>query len=164
MFFNNLDKLLAQLWIGRVGFLGKGRQSQKKNVRKQIPLYFEPSRKRLIAREEGNRAPWLEDALKSPLFLRFPSSGVAHLDSNHMPLVRYISQFTVGYIMLFHQNIAPSCANARENDPRRDIARQEAFIGAPERNTVRVLHGNSYLSDEVNIKVQGTRRFLSERS
>jgi len=47
-----------------------------------------------MAREEGNRASCLEEALKPPLFLEFPSSGVANIDNNHMPLVRYISQFT----------------------------------------------------------------------
>src|SRR3981189_2467841 len=43
-------------------------------------------------------------------------------------------------MMLFHHDIVPFCANARENNPRRDIAGQELFVCAPERNTVRVLH------------------------
>jgi hypothetical protein len=41
-----------------------------------------------MAREEGNRASCLEEAPKLPLFLEFPSSGVAYIDNNHMPLVR----------------------------------------------------------------------------
>jgi hypothetical protein len=92
-----------------------------------------------MAREEGNRASCLEEAPKPPLFLEFPSSGVANIDNNHMPLVSYISQFTAGYIMLFHQEIVPSCAEARENNPRKGAARQELFICPPERNAVRVL-------------------------
>ena len=38
----------------------------------------------------------LEEAPKLPLFLEFPSRGVANIDNNHMPRVRYISQFSAG--------------------------------------------------------------------
>jgi hypothetical protein len=100
-------------------------QSQKKNVRKPIPLYFEPTRKRLMARPEGNRASWLVDAPKSPLFHSFPSNGVANIDNNHMPLVHYTGQLAARKVMLFHRDIVPFCANAREHNPRRGIARQK---------------------------------------
>src|SRR4029077_17238132 len=120
-------------------------QSQKKNIRKHAPLYFQPTRKRLMAWKEGNRPSCLEEAAKLALFLEFPSRGVANIANNHMPLVRYIGQFTAWETMLFQQDIFPSCANARENNPRMDIAGQEFFICAPERNTVRVLHCNSSL-------------------
>jgi hypothetical protein len=70
--------------------------------------------------------------------------------------------------MLFHHDIVPFCANARENNLRRGIARQKFSVYGPERNTVGVGHCNAYLLDDVrisiNIKVQGTRRFLSELS
>jgi hypothetical protein len=46
--------------------------------------------------KEANRASCLEEAPKPPLFLEFPSRGVANIDNNHMPRVRYISQFTAG--------------------------------------------------------------------
>src|ERR1700745_3985959 len=59
--------------------------------------------------------------------------------------------------MLFHQDIVPSCANARENNPRRDIAGQERFICAPESNTVRVLHCNSSLHCETFVASLGFR-------
>jgi hypothetical protein len=42
--------------------------------------------------------------------------------------------------MLFHQDIVPSCTEARKNDLRKGVARQEPFISAPGWNTVRVLH------------------------
>jgi hypothetical protein len=109
-----------------------------------------------MAREEGNRASCLEEALNPPLFLEFPSSGVANIDNNHMPLVHYISQFIAEEVVLFHHDIVPSCASARENNPRRGAAGQEFSVCVPERNTVRVFHSNSYLIDEVksiNIKV-----------
>jgi hypothetical protein len=65
-----------------------------------------------------------------------------------MPLEHYIGQFTAGELVLFHHDIVPICANARENDPRMGIARQELSVCAPERNTVRVLHCNSSLHGE----------------
>jgi hypothetical protein len=49
-----------------------------------------------MAWKEGNRPSCLEEAPKLALFLEFPSSGVANIDNNHMPLVRYIGQFTAG--------------------------------------------------------------------
>src|SRR6202022_1072675 len=123
-------------------------KSQKENIRKHAPLYFHPTRKRLIAREEGNRASCPEVALKPPLFFAFPSSGVANIDRNHVPLEHYIGQFTAGNVMLFYHDIVPFCANARENNPRRNIAGQEFSVCAPERNTVRVLHCKSLLHRE----------------
>ncbi len=47
--------------------------------------------------------------------------------------------------MLFYHEIVPFCANARENNPRRDNGGQEFSVSATERNTVRVLHCNSSL-------------------
>jgi hypothetical protein len=73
-----------------------------------------------------------------------------------MPLEHYIGPFTAGNVTLFHHNIVPFCANARENNPIMGIARKEFSTCEPERNTVRVLHCNSYLIDEfksINIKV-----------
>jgi len=66
-----------------------------------------------------------------------------------MPLEHYIGQFTAGKVMLFHHDIVPICANARENDPRRDVARQELSVCVPERNKLRVLHCNSSLSRRI---------------
>jgi len=43
------------------------------------------------------------------------------------------------------QDIVPSCVEARENDPRKGVTRQELFICVPERNIVRGLHCNSSL-------------------
>src|SRR4029077_8161047 len=131
-------------------------QSQIENIRKHAPLHFQSARKRLMAREEGNRASCLEKALKPPLFLVFPSNGAANIDSNHMPLEHYIGPFTVGNVTLFQHDIVPFCATARENNPIRSIARKEFSACVPERNTVRVLHCNSYLIHEfksINIKV-----------
>jgi hypothetical protein len=102
-----------------------------------------------MARPEGNRASWLVDAPKPPLSLSFPSNGVANVDNNHMPLVHYTGQFTARKVMLFHRDIVPFCANARENNPRRGIARQKFSVYVPKRNTVLVLHSNSHLIDEV---------------
>jgi uncharacterized oxidoreductase len=59
-----------------------------------------------MAREEGNYASCLEEALKPSLFLEFPSNGVADIDSNHMPLVHYIGPFTAGKVTLFHDDNA----------------------------------------------------------
>jgi hypothetical protein len=101
-----------------------------------------------MAREEANPTSCLEEALKSPLFLEFHSNGVANINNDHMPLEHYIGQFTAGKVMLFHHDIVPFCANARENDPRRGIAKQEFSVCAPERNTVRILHCNSSLNRE----------------
>ncbi len=98
-----------------------------------------------MAREEGNRASCLEETLKPPLFLEFISNGVTNIHNNHMPLEHYIGQFNAGKIVLFHHDIVPICATARENDPRRSIARQELSVCVPERNTARVLHSNSSL-------------------
>jgi hypothetical protein len=73
-----------------------------------------------------------------------------------MPLVHYIGVFTAGIMMPFHDDIVPFSANARENNPRSGTAGQEFSVCVPERNTVRVLHCNSHLLDEVksiNIKV-----------
>jgi hypothetical protein len=85
-----------------------------------------------MVREEGNRTSSLEEVPKPPLFLEFPGSGMANIDNDHMPLrVRYISHFTVGYISLFQQDIVPSCASARENDPGRGIAGHEFFVCVP---------------------------------
>src|ERR1700747_1617475 len=94
-------------------------QTQIENIRKYAPLYFQPSRKRLMTREEGNRAFCLEETLKPPLILQFPSNSVANVDSNHMPLVNHIGPFTIGKMTLFHYDIGPFCANARENNPIR---------------------------------------------
>jgi hypothetical protein len=66
-----------------------------------------------------------------------------------MPLAHYIRQFTARKVMLFHNDIVPFCANARENNPRRGIAGQEFSICVQEGNTVRVRHCNSYFVDEV---------------
>jgi UDP:flavonoid glycosyltransferase YjiC (YdhE family) len=74
-----------------------------------------------MAREEGNRASCLEEALKPPLFLEFISKGVTNIDSNYMPLEHYIGQFNGGKVMLFHHDIVPFCANARENHPRKGL-------------------------------------------
>jgi hypothetical protein len=117
-------------------------QSQKEKIRKPAFLYSQPSRKRLMAREVGNRASRLEGVMKPPLFFEFPSDAPANIDSNHMLLEHYISQFTSGKVMLFHHDIVPFCANAREDKPRRSTAGQEFSVGAPERKTVRVLHRN----------------------
>src|SRR5260370_99663 len=101
-----------------------------------------------MARIEANRASPLEEARKPPLFLEFPSNGVGNSDSNHMLLVHYIGHFKAGRMSLFHHDIVPFCASARENDPRKGVARQEFSVCAPERNTVRVLHYN--LHSKVN--------------
>jgi hypothetical protein len=87
-----------------------------------------------------------------------------------MPLVHYTGQFTARKVMLFDHDVVPFCANARENNLRRGIARQKFSVYVPERNSMRVLHCNSFVTltlatkskVSVNIKVQGTRRFLSE--
>jgi hypothetical protein len=73
-----------------------------------------------------------------------------------MLLEHNIGQFTAGEMVLFHHDIVPFCANARENKQRRSTARQEFSVCAPERKAVRVLHCNSYLIGElksINIKV-----------
>jgi ABC-type transport system substrate-binding protein len=130
-------------------------QSQNEKIRQHAPLCFRPARKRLKAREEVNRASWHKDALQSPLFLAFASIGVANIDGNHMPLEHDIGQFTSGITMLFHHDIGPFCASARENNSRKGVARREFSVCAQERNTVRVLHCNSYLIDGIkstNIK------------
>jgi acyl-CoA reductase-like NAD-dependent aldehyde dehydrogenase len=44
-------------------------------------------------------------------------------------------------------DIVPSCAEARETDPRNGVAKQELFICAPERNTLRILQFNSSLGN-----------------
>jgi hypothetical protein len=70
--------------------------------------------------------------------------------------VHDIGQFKAGRVTLFHHDIVPSCASARENYARKGVATQELSICAPERNTVRVLHCNSYLIEKVksiNVKV-----------
>src|SRR6516165_2475840 len=64
-------------------------QSQKQNIRKHALLYFQPEKKGLIAREEGDRASCLKDVLKTPFFLEFASNGVANRDNNHMLLEHY---------------------------------------------------------------------------
>src|SRR5258708_30274367 len=69
-------------------------QRQKENVPKRAPLHLQPARKRLMAREEGNRASCLEETLKAPLFLEFISIGVTNIYNKHMPLVHYLDQFT----------------------------------------------------------------------
>src|ERR1700747_1122769 len=96
-------------------------QTQIENIRKYAPLYFQPTRKRLMTREEGNRAFCLEETLKPPLFLQFPSDGMANIESNHMPLVHYIGPLTAEKVTLFHYDIGPFCASARENNPIRGI-------------------------------------------
>jgi hypothetical protein len=53
-----------------------------------------------MAREEGNRASCLLDALKPPVFFEFAGNGVANNDNNRMPLIHYIGQFTAGKVML----------------------------------------------------------------
>src|SRR5258708_38174916 len=108
---------------------------QKENVPKRDPLHLQPARKRLMAREEGNRASCLEERLKPPLFLEFISNGVTNIHNNHVPLEHYIGQFTAGEMVLFHHDIVPICANARDDDPRRSISRQEISVCVPERNT-----------------------------
>src|SRR5260221_12541063 len=123
-------------------------QSQKKNIRKYAPLCFQSHKKRPIARKERIRTPCLEDALKPSLDLEFISNGVTNIDNNHMPLEHYIGQFTAGEMVLFHHDIVPFCANARENDPRKGLAMQEFSVCAPKRNTVRVLHCSSSLHRE----------------
>src|ERR1700746_2087326 len=102
----------------------------------------------LMAREDAKPASWLGGAAKRLLVLVFPSCEVANIDSNHMPLEHHIGQFNAGEIVLFHHDIVPICATARENDPRRGITTQELSICVPERNTVRVLHCNSSLHGE----------------
>src|SRR4029077_18950398 len=101
-----------------------------------------------MAREESNRASCLEEAAKRLLVLEFPSCVMTNIDRNDVPLEHYIGQFNAGKIVLFHHDIVPICATARENDPRKIIARQELSICAPERNIVRVLHCNSSLHGE----------------
>ena len=96
-----------------------------------------------MAREAANCASCLEDALKPPLLLEFPSKGVANIDTNHMLLVHEIGQFTAGEMVLFHHDIVPFCANARENKPRRNTAGQEFSVCTPERKTMRIVHCNS---------------------
>jgi hypothetical protein len=84
-----------------------------------------------------------------------------------MRLVHYIGQFTAGKVTLFQHDIVPFCANARENNRRRGTAGKDFSVRVPERNTVRVLHCNSYLIDgfkSINIKVQVSGGFLSELS
>jgi hypothetical protein len=84
-----------------------------------------------------------------------------------MRLEHYIVPFTAGKVTLFQHYIVPFCANARENNRRRGTADKEFSVCVPERNTVRVLHCNSYLIDEfksINIKVQVSGGFLSELS
>jgi hypothetical protein len=98
-------------------------QSQKEKIRKRVPLYLQPTGKRLITRKKRNRACFLEDALKTPLFLEFISKGVTNIDSNHMPLEHYIRQFNAGKIVLFDHDIVPFCGDARENNAGRSIAR-----------------------------------------
>ena len=87
------------------------------------------------------------------------------MDNNHMPFEHYTGQFTAGKVTLFQHDIVPFCANARENNRRRGTAGKEFSVCVPERNTVRVLHFNSYLIDgfkSINIKVQVSGGFLSE--
>src|SRR5258708_24161250 len=100
-------------------------QRQKENVPKRDPLHLQPARKRLMAREEGNRASCLEETLKPPLFLEFISNGVTNIHNNHVPLEHYIGQFTPGEMVLCQHAIVPIYANARENDPIRSISNQE---------------------------------------
>ena len=92
-----------------------GVQSQKENIHYHALLYVRPTRKRLMAREETNPTSCLEEAPKPPRFLEFPSSGGANIDTNHMLLVHDIGQFKAGRVTLFHHDIVPSCASAREN-------------------------------------------------
>jgi len=112
------------------------------------PLCFQPTRKRLMAREEGNRASCPLDPMKPSVFFEFPSKGVTNIDTNRMPLVHYIGQFIAGKVVLFHRDIVPFCANARENNPRRGPAGKGFSVCVPERNTVRVLHCDSSLHCE----------------
>jgi hypothetical protein len=133
-----------------------GVQSQKENIHYHALLYVRPTRKRLMAREETNPTSCLEEAPKPPRFLEFPSSGGANIDTNHMLLVHDIGQLKAGRVTLFHHDIVPSCASARENSPRRGTAGKGFSVCVPERNTVRVLHCNSYLIEKVksiNVKV-----------
>lgn len=74
---------------------------------------------------------------------------MANSDTNHMLLVHHIGQFTAGEMVLLHHDIVPFCADTRENDPRKGVARQELSVCTPERNTVRVLHCNSYVINQV---------------
>src|SRR6516165_1420399 len=121
-------------------------QSQKQNIRKHALLYFQPQKKGLIAREEGDRASCLKDVLKTPFFLEFASNGVANRDNDHMLLEHYISQFTAGEMMLFDHDIVPFCADARENNPRTGIVRHKLSACAPEGDSVRMVHCNLTLS------------------
>src|SRR6516225_2906083 len=121
-------------------------QSQKQNIRKRALLYFQPEKKWLIAREEGDRASCLKDVLKTPFFLEFASNGVANRDNDHMLLEHYISQFTAGEMMLFDHDIVPFCADARENNPRTGIVRHELSACASEGDPVRMVHCNLTLS------------------
>jgi hypothetical protein len=80
---------------------------------------------------------------------------VTNIDSNHVPLEHYIRQFNAGKIVLLHHDIVPFCANARENNPRRGTVGKGFSVCVAERNTMRVLHGSSYLLDEVkNITIK----------
>jgi hypothetical protein len=95
-----------------------GIQSQKENIPKYAPLYFQSLKKGLTAREERNRASCLREVLKPPLFLEFISNGVTNIGNNHMPLEHYIGRFTAWEMVLFHHDIVTFCAKARENNPR----------------------------------------------
>jgi hypothetical protein len=86
--------------------------------------------------------------MKPAVFFEFPSKGLTNIDTNRMPLVHYIGQFTAGKVMLFHHDIVPFCVNARENNPRRGTAGKGFSVCVPERNTVRVLHFDSSLHCE----------------
>src|SRR5260221_2740746 len=99
----------------------------------------------MTAREEGNRIFFLEPPPKPALFLEFPSNGVADINSNHMLLVHYISQFDAEKIVLLQHHIVPFGAGARENNLTKGIARKEFSACVPERNTVRGFHCSSHL-------------------
>src|SRR6516225_6189365 len=133
-------------------------QSQKQNIRKHALLYFQPEKKWLIAREEGDRASCLKDVLKTPFFLEFASNGVANRDNNHMLLEHYISQFTAGEMVLFDHDIVPFCADARENNPRTGIVRHELSACAPKGDPVRMVHCNLTLSAGSDCLLRSFRR------
>src|SRR5258708_9457361 len=123
-------------------------QSQKEKIRNPALFCVQATRKRMMSREEGNRASCPLDPMNPSVFFEFPSKGVTNINRNRMPLVHYTGQFTGGKVMLFHHDIVPSCVNARENNPRKGTARKGFSVCVPERNTIRVLHCNSSLHRE----------------